>query len=488
MGHLALSGKWLRVNRKLCEITGYTPAQLRKRTLTEITHPEDTQSDANAAAELLAGTASSYAAERRFIRANGGMAWVHLTVSLCRKPGGKPAFYVVVVEDVSLQKEADRTRALLAAIVENSADAIVSEDLTGRITSWNTGAERVFGYAAHEVLGREVLMLAPEDRADEAAQIFKQATAGRTIERLEVIRLRKGGRRVQLALSVSPLRDTAGKIIGIAKIARDITHIKEAEQALEEARRQLAQTNAHLEELVQQRTARLRETMSELEQMSYSIMHDMRAPLRAIVGYGDMVEAQAADALSERTRGFLHRMKTAAGRMDNLIRDVLNYSRLVQVELPLQPVNVRELIRGIVETYPAFQPPRASISIGPDLPWVVGNQASLTQCFGNLLDNAVKFVRPGEVPQIKVRGHARGDRVRISIADNGIGIPKELQDRVFGIFQRVSNSPEGTGIGLAIVRKAAERMGGTVGVESEPGRGSCFWIELAAAVPEHEHA
>jgi signal transduction histidine kinase len=236
----------------------------------------------------------------------------------------------------------------------------------------------------------------------------------------------------------------------------------------------------HQREL-EERTARLKDTLSELEQMSYSIIHDMRAPLRAIIGFSDIILAKDAAALSPESRDHLTRMEAAARRMDHLICDVLNYSSLVRQDLPLHPVNTSELLRGILETYPAFQSAKATISVISELPTVLGNEAALTQCFSNLLDNAVKFVPPGRVPQIRISAGYINGRARISVEDNGIGIPKVMLQRLFGLFQRGASPEAGTGVGLAIVRKAVERMGGSVGATSEPGIGSKFWIELRTA-------
>jgi signal transduction histidine kinase len=194
-----------------------------------------------------------------------------------------------------------------------------------------------------------------------------------------------------------------------------------------------------------------------------------------------MIEAEAADRLNAENRSYLARMKIAAARMDHLIVDVLSYSRIVRGELTLHPVNLSDLLGGIVETYPALSPFQAKIKVPPDLPLVQGNEAALTQCFSNLLDNAVKFVKPGQIPQINIKGEKDGGWIRIWVEDNGIGIPKTFQKQLFGMFQRGSNSQEGTGIGLAIVRKTVERMGGRVGVISEPDQGSRFWIELKSA-------
>lgn len=230
---------------------------------------------------------------------------------------------------------------------------------------------------------------------------------------------------------------------------------------------------------LEDRTAKLREAVTELEQMSYSIMHDMRAPLRAITSFGSLVMDNDLERLSPESREYLTRMKTAALRMDRMICDVLNYSVIVRGEVPLKAVNTADLVRDVVQTYPALQ--NANITVPDELPAVRGNEALLTQCFSNLLDNAVKFTKPGRTPHVRVAADRFGDRVRISIEDNGIGIPPEFHARVFGIFERGNDFQEGTGIGLAIVRKAVERMGGRVGLISKPGEGSRFWLELNSA-------
>jgi signal transduction histidine kinase len=177
----------------------------------------------------------------------------------------------------------------------------------------------------------------------------------------------------------------------------------------------------------------------------------------------------------------LNRIAVAAGRMDSLIQDVLNYSRVVRSEFPLDIVDVGQLVRGIIDTYPKMRPEEAEITVHGDLPSVYGNEAMLMQIFSNLLGNAVKFVGPGVKPRVRLWAETRKERVRFYVQDNGIGIPADQQEKIFGIFQRVSKDYDGTGIGLAIVKKAAARLGGSVGLESEPGRGSTFWVEVRKA-------
>jgi signal transduction histidine kinase len=198
-------------------------------------------------------------------------------------------------------------------------------------------------------------------------------------------------------------------------------------------------------------------------------------------GFGELLEREAGHELNERCRDFVRRIRSSAERMDALIRDALNYSKIAREQFQLVPVCPTRLLRGIVESYPEFEPHRSKIEIQENMPKVLGNQAAMTQCFSNLLNNAIKFARPNTAPHIRVWGESRNGFVRLWFEDNGVGIPAEYHDRLFKMFQRLNGHQEGTGIGLAIVRKAIERQGGKVGLESEPGNGSRFWVELKKA-------
>ncbi len=271
---------------------------------------------------------------------------------------------------------------------------------------------------------------------------------------------------------------------GQRQLAADIAKRLKAEEALHQARQELAEVNTGLERTVEERTAKLREAVGELEHFSYSIVHDMRAPLRAMQSYAAFLEDEScSDCLKPESREFIRRIRAAARRMDLLITDVLSYSKVVREELALKPVDLARLLRSLIQTYPNLQAHEGVIHFAPALPPVLGNEAALTQCFGNLLDNALKFVAPDRPPRVEVWATPQDGWVRIDVQDNGIGIPKEAQGRLFRMFERLHRGYEGTGIGLALVRKVTERMGGKVGVESEPGKGSCFWVKLRAAIP-----
>jgi signal transduction histidine kinase len=207
----------------------------------------------------------------------------------------------------------------------------------------------------------------------------------------------------------------------------------------------------------------------------------MRAPLRAMQGFAGMVLSDSGNQLTDAGADCLRRIINAANRMDALIGDSLQYAKVVREKPPLAGADSVTVLRGVLESYPTFQSPHAEIRIVEPLPPVIANEAGLAQCFSNLLANAIKFVRPGRVARVRIWAETRGDRVRFWFEDKGIGIPREYQERIFEMFQQLDKSYEGTGIGLALVRKTAERMGGKVGVESRPGKGSRFWLEFKKA-------
>ena len=297
------------------------------------------------------------------------------------------------------------------------------------------------------------------------------------------------GRRI-----AAPLRDltAASAAIAAGDYSRDVTIDRDDEVG------QLAETfttmahrvrDAHmrLEEQVRERTAELEERNDELEAFGYSISHDLRAPLRAMQGFSQALLEDCGDRLDAMGREYAERIVAGAKRMDELIRDLLAYSRvsrsdLVLVRVPLTPVAQSAL----AELSGALRARNASVQVDDPLPVVMGHPATLSQVLTNLLGNGLKFVPPDRTPALRVSAERLNGLVRVWVEDNGIGIAPEHQARIFRVFERLHSSDDypGTGIGLAIVRKAVERMGGQVGVESDLGRGSRFWVELQVAVGE----
>lgn len=331
----------------------------------------------------------------------------------------------------------------------NTGIVLLGRDLT--IRSFTPLADQTFKFTAVD-LGRPLGDIRHNLDFPDLEEFISGAIDAVSVREREV-RDREGR---WYSLRVRPYLSLDNKIEGAVLVLIDIDKLKRSEQEL-------------------------RDTISELEVFSYTIAHDLRAPLRSMESFAELLAEDCGKHIGREGKDYIHRITAAAERMDKLIQDVLDYSRIARTSLTMVPVDPQALLAGIRESYGNLQPPRAEIVIDGAFPKVMANEAMLTQCMSNLLGNAVKFVAPGVMPRIRVWARNRGARVRLSFQDNGIGIEKDMQEKVFEIFQQLNKRYEGTGIGLAIVKKTVERMGGDVGVESNPGKGSTFWIELAAA-------
>lgn len=254
---------------------------------------------------------------------------------------------------------------------------------------------------------------------------------------------------------------------------------KRAEQELNEARAKLVEHAQTLESRVAERTASLREAISQMEEFSYTVSHDLRAPLRGMQVYSEAILEDFQDKLPAEAVRYLEKIQDNSQRLDKMILDVLTFSRLARSEVTLSPVNLDKFVRTLIQQYPAFSDSQAALEISSLHP-VLAHEPSLTQALSNLLSNAIKFVPPGSRPSVRIRTEPRAEHVRLWVEDSGIGIPPEYQHRLFSMFERVHPKLpyDGTGVGLAIVRKAVERMNGSYGVESDGRTGSKFWIEL----------
>jgi signal transduction histidine kinase len=282
----------------------------------------------------------------------------------------------------------------------------------------------------------------------------------------------------------SPVFGADGEIINIIHRVEDVTELVRLQQA-HSAQEEIRKRARELEVIVAERTAQLRDSVAELESFCYSLSHDMRAPLRAIYSFNQMVLADCGKELNSECREYLEKSIRSAARLDRLIQEVLAYTRLAKQDIKLQNVDVNQLIQQIIDERPEFQHPQAQVKVESPLLPMLGHEASLTQCITNLLDNAVKFVAPGAKPNVLVRTQMHGRDVRLWVEDEGIGIDTAGQSRLFRMFQRIHTGDEyqGIGIGLAIVRKAVDRMNGQVGVESVPNQGSRFWVQLPTPHP-----
>jgi PAS domain S-box-containing protein len=355
--------------------------------------------------------------------------------------------------------------SLLAAIVESSDDAIISKDLDGVITSWNKGAENIFGYTAAEAIGRPIAMIAVPERGDEMPRILESIRQGKRVDHYATVRRAKDGRRVNISLTVSPVRDGVGRIVGASKIARDITEKKMTEEALRKQADRLVRANA------------------DLEQFAYITSHDLQEPLRTISACTGMFLAKSGDNLDQDERQLMEYVSEAAQRLSTMINDLLTYARTLDEDLLFASVNVGEVVEWALNNlHLSIQSVDAVISYDlQSLPTIRGNKVALVQLFQNLVSNALKY-RGAATPVVHIVATRRETDWLFSVKDNGIGIAPAYQKLIFTLFQRLHASHEypGTGIGLALCRSIVQAHGGDIWVESAEGAGATFFFNLPA--------
>jgi PAS domain S-box-containing protein len=374
---------------------------------------------------------------------------------------GNRRIFTGIVRDISDRKGAEETQAKLAAIVESSDDAIIGKSLDGIIATWNNGAERLFGYTTAEVVGRHISILIPPERLHEEANIQHRLAQGESIEHFDTVRVTKDGRKIDVSLTVSPIRNSAGTIVGASKIVRDITARKKAEESLARQAEELARSNV------------------ELERFAYIASHDLQEPLRSIQSFAQLLQRDCEGKLPGDAAEYLGFITGGVQRMQTLIRDLLSYSRVSSQGGAFGPANCKEIFERILENLRAsVESNQASITVEA-LPVVIGDATQLGQVFQNLLVNAIKF-HGKRTPCINVSAREEPGEWVFSVADNGIGIAPKYFDRIFIIFQRLHTIEEysGTGIGLAVCKKIVERHGGRIWVESVVGEGSTFHFSI----------
>jgi len=350
----------------------------------------------------------------------------------------------------------------LAAIVEFSDDAIVSKDLNGIIQSWNRGAERIFGYTADEVIGRHISVLAAPGRLDEFPNILARISSGEQIDHYRTERKTKDGRILSVSLTVSPIRDATGKIIGASKILRDITEQENDQRALKKANELLTRSNG------------------DLEHFAYSASHDLQEPLRMVFAYAEILQRTFGSTLGEDGNQYLGHIIEGATRMNRLLRGLQMFTHTLGLSgAEAEKVDANEVLtESLANLNAAIQESGAVVTQGP-LPPVRLHKFQSEQLFQNLVGNAIRY-RSEERPTIHVAAERHDDMWQFSVRDNGLGIDSEYREQIFGIFKRLHGAAEypGAGLGLAICRRIVERAGGRIWVESNPGRGSTFLFTL----------
>lgn len=458
------------------------------RSLLEFVRPES-RDEARALLErALARTGPSPPSYQKWQRADGTI--LDVEVIAAPVPWEQQMGLELAVRDLRDRRELEgqvrQLQGQLLTVTEQVTHfAVFSLNPEGRVASWNAGAKSVFGYESPEILGQDFsLLFTVEDRERGAPNWEMNQAAETGLARDERWHLKKDGTRCFLSGLLVSVRDNVGRLTGYTKVAQDQTSRKLAEDALRESEERHRQLANHLERRVTERTRHLEQSVQTWESFCYSMAHDLRAPLRTISGFAHALRDDYGPQLDATAQDYAQRMVAAAQRLDEFIQDLLDFGRLAHVELPLRAVDLNLLVDHVLaELAEDVSTTRAEIQLHRPFPIVWANPAALGQVLTNLITNALKFVSPGTRPKIDIHSESAGSLVRLWVRDYGIGISAEYQERVFELFERLhpQSAYPGTGVGLAIVRKAMERMGGTVGLQSRPGEGTAFWIELPRA-------
>ena len=445
-------------NRGAARMYGYPAEEAVGRPISMIIPPDRAGEDIAILARILAGERiGHYETER--LRKDGSTLAVSLTISPIHDDSGHVVGASVIGRDVTERRRADEARARLAAVVESSDDAIYTKSATGVISSWNASAERMYGYPPEEAIGRPVAMLVPEHRAGEDTVILARILSGERVDHFETERRRKDGHLLPVSVTASPLRDSAGTVVGASIVARDISYRLRSEA--ERAR-----------------------YVAALEDYNAIVAHDLTEPTRTIQGFAQYVEARSGDKLDPRSRQALEQICSSAQRMADLIEGLREYAGLETRALEPAPVALRKVVDDTVTVLERrVTESDAAVRVG-ELPDVAGDPVLLGQLFQNLIANALKF-HGDEAPLVEIEAEPRAGHWIVSVSDNGIGLDPTHADRVFRMFQRLhpADRYDGTGVGLAVARKIAERHGGRLWYEPRSGGGTRFRVSLPAVAP-----
>ncbi|MDQ6971344.1 MAG: PAS domain S-box protein [Mariprofundaceae bacterium] len=402
-----------------------------------------------------------------------------------------------IVRDISARKRADVNLARMAAIVDSADSAIISKNLEGGIQSWNLAAERLYGYRADEVIGQNITIIVPPEKQSELATLHNRIQRGEHIDHFETERICKDGQRIPVALTLSPIHDAHGQIIGISAVEIDLTRRIEREQELQQAKTEAEAANQAKSEFLA------------------SMSHELRTPLNAIIGFSELLEQHTFGELNAKQNRYVQNILTSGKHLLNLINDILDIAKVEagRLDLTLEKVDIAEIIHGVVAIVGPLTAKKnitLKSTLPPDLPVLNADAAKIKQILYNLLSNAIKFTpEHGQVfvqcavdvegQDSGIRGQDSGirnqdsgisDQLRntdsallITVRDTGIGLKPEDLERVFGEFEQVDSSyarqQQGTGLGLALTRKLAALHGGQVWAQSDgPGQGSTFSLRL----------
>jgi two-component system sensor histidine kinase/response regulator len=453
------------------DLVGYPSRDFikRERAFGDLVHAEDRRQLEEDVAAAVAED-RPYTTQYRVVHADGGIRHV-VERGKAILSGGERKLDGAIF-DVTEQRIAEAERLKLASIVESSQDSIISTDLDDVITSWNDGATRIYGYSSAEMIGRSFSRLVPDDLHDERPALLQRVLAGDAVRSLETRRERRDGSLVDVLVSISPIRDSAGKIVGVATIAQDISTRKQVEAEREQLLQELEGQNERLREL-----DRLKDEFVAL------VSHELRTPLTSIRGYLELV-LEEEGALTDEQRQFLGVVERNAHRLLALVGDLLFLAQIEAGKLSLEvgAVDLSSIAAESVETARPLAEEKditVTLATGP-LALIAGDRARLAQLLDNLVSNGIKFTPAGGRVDVRVRGE-RGQAV-IEVRDTGMGISSEEQEHLFERFFRTAKATEqaipGTGLGLAISKAIVHAHGGRITLASAEGSGTTFRVSI----------
>ena len=465
---LDLEGMFMYESPAVYALFGYEGEELRGRNAFELIHPEDVGAVLATFGQILAEAGTTAAVDFRFRHRDGSWRWLGARGTNLL---GHPAVGGVVVNsrDVTASRAAEEASRRLASIVESSDDAIISKSLDGTILSWNTGAERIYGYTAEEVVGLPVDLLVPPEVAGDEARILELIRRGERIRHYETVRLRRDGRRIDVSMTVSLIRDAQGNVTSASSISRNITERKRAEAELVRAKETAEAANVAKSEF--------------LSRMS----HELRTPLNSVIGFTNVLRKNKRGSLGDQELSFLDRIASNGVHLLGLINDILDLAKVEagKAEVELGTVALDETVRGILTELQGAvrdRPVELRSVLPTSLAPMEADAVKLKQVLINLVGNAIKFTERGSVT-LAVTADAAGRPVRIDVADTGVGIPRDRLGAIFLPFEQAELGTTrrygGTGLGLAISSSLCDLMGYRLQVRSEEGEGSVFSIILA---------
>lgn len=478
------SKRWLQVNDRLCDILGYSREELLQMTWSEMTPSPDLQNNLALLQQMKDGLRDSYGMHKRFVRKDLQLVEAEIEVRAVRDAHGRLLRLLSTVQDVTERSRANEALRRQTQLLEQ-AEAIAGlgswsfDPRAGEPVWWsgqlyrNIGIDPALGPPPD--LQSHLALVHPQDVAAVAAFVPARRPSGET-QSLEFRRHPDLGpeRWFRVSVRKEPGAQGGHRLSGTVL---DITALRQAQTALEK-------TNAELEQRVEQRTEELLAANRELEAFSYTVSHDLKAPLRGIDGYSQLLQEDHAERLDDTGRAYLERIRRGVAQMGLLISDLLAYSRMERRSVEQQTVELLPLVERVLEEYAAdIERLGARIDLSALQPTVLTtDREGLAVILRNLIGNALKFHRPGVYPELVMGNRLENGQHHLWVKDNGVGFDMKYSDKIFGIFQRLQRSDAypGTGVGLALVSKAAQRMGGRVWADSAPEQGATFHVELPA--------